>query len=131
MARFGSTATFYYHTGDTLTLPGGTYLYLTPANMPNYPFETEEDSDRQIHRTKTGRKYTYQNYNLAKYGFNFSNLSEGVRGSLKQMFDARPVFSFVTNENLWGTFRFDDNSWRDSEVAYSLFDLSFTMVEDA
>jgi hypothetical protein len=129
MSRFGSTATFYYASGDVLS--SGTYLYLTPANMPNYPFESFEDSDRQIHKTKTGRKYIYQNYSLQGYKFNFSNLNELTRGSLKRMYDARPIFNFTTNGSTWGTFRFAEESWQDSESAFELYDLNFGIEEDA
>ncbi len=129
MSRFGSSATFYYASGDVLS--SGTYLYLTAANMPNYPFETSSDSDRQIHRTRSGRKYAYQNYNLQKYHFNFSNISELTRGSLKTMWDARPIFTFNTNAVMWGTFRFAEDSWQDSEIAFELYDLDFGIEEDA
>lgn len=129
MSRFGSHATFFYQSGDVLS--AGTYLYLTADSMPNYPFEASEDSDRVIHRAKTGRKYVYQNYNLQRYHFNFSNLKESTRGSLKTMFDSRPTFTFNTNGSMWGTFRFADNSWHDSESAYELYDLNFGIEEDA
>lgn len=104
-------------------------MYLTADSMPNYPFETFEDSDRQIHKTKTGRKYLYENYNLQGYKFNFSNLKESTRNSLKQMFDARPLFTFNTNSTLWGTFRFDENSWQDAESAFELYDINFSISE--
>lgn len=129
MSRFGSTATFYYATGDSLV--SGTYLYLTPDSMPNYPFETMADTDRVVHRTKTGRKYSYQNYNLQAYQFNFSNLKNSTRGSLKRMYDARPIFTFNTNSTTWGTFRFGEDTWADAEAAFELFDLNFVIEEDA
>jgi len=129
MSRFGSTATFLYQTGDSIT--AGTPIYLTAGNMPNYPFEEFEDSDRQIHKTKSGRKYVYQNFGLKGYTFNFSNLSETTLVSLKQMFDARPLFTFNTNSTLWGTFRFSEASWKDQEIAHELYDLNFSIVEDA
>jgi hypothetical protein len=129
MSRFGSTATFYYSSGDVLTSPAT--LYLSSQSMPNYPFETFEDSDRKIHRTLTGRKYVYQNYNLRGYTFNFSNLNELTAGSLKTMFDSRPIFSFNTNGTNWGTYRFDEDTWHDEEIAFELYDLSFRIVEDS
>lgn len=129
MSRFGSTATFYYAPGDTLS--SGTYLYLTSQDMPNYPFETLEDSDRVIHKTKTGRKYAYQNYNLRAYHFNFSNMRESTRGSIKTMYDSVPIFTFNTNGTTWGTYRFGEDTWHDEEIAFELYDLSFTIAEDA
>jgi hypothetical protein len=129
MSRFGSTATFLYQTGDSIT--AGTPVYLTAGNMPNYPFEEFEDSDRQIHVTKSGRKYIYQNYGLKGYTFSFSNLSETTLVALKQMFDARPIFTFNTNSTIWGTFRFAEDTWKDSEIAHELYDLNFSIVEDA
>lgn len=129
MSRFGSTATFVYQSGDSIT--AGTTLVLMADSMPNYPFETFGDTDRVVHKTKTGRKYVYANYNLQGYRFNFSNLKESVRGSLKQMFDARPIFTFSTNGSTWGTFRFAEESWEDSEAAYELYDINFTIIEDA
>jgi hypothetical protein len=99
--------------------------------MPNYPFEEFEDSDRQIHRTKSGRKYVYQNFGLKGYTFNFSNLSETTLGSLKQMFDARPLFTFNTNSVMWGTFRFSEETWKDQEISHELYDLNFSIVEDS
>lgn len=129
MSRFGSTATFYYAPGDTLT--AGTYLYLGANSMPNYPFETFEDTDRKMHRTKTGRKYIFQNYNKQGYTFNFSNLSEAVRGSMKVMYDSLPIFTFNTNGVTWGTFRFDEGGWSDQEIAYELYDLSISIIEDS
>jgi hypothetical protein len=129
MSRFGSTATFYYAPGDTFA--SGTYLYLNSQNMPNYPFETFEDTDKTMHRTKTGRKYIFQNYSKQGYVFNFSNLSEASRGSLRMMYDALPIFTFNTNNTTWGTFRFSEESWQDEEVAFELYDLSFSIVGDA
>jgi hypothetical protein len=129
MSRFGSSATFYYASGDVMS--SGTNLYLTADSMPNYPFEAYGDTDRQIHKTKTGRKYMYQNYNLQGYKFNFSNLKETTRGSLKTMFDARPIFTFNTNGSMWGTFRFAEDSWQDSESAFELYDINFSIEEDA
>ena len=129
MSRFGSTATFYYTSGDVLT--SGTYVYLSPDVMPNYPFETRANTDRAVHTTKTGRKYSYQNYNLQEYTVNFSNLKNATREALKTMWDARPIFTFTTNSYTWGTFRFGEDSWSDSEIAFDLFDVAFTMQEDA
>ncbi len=129
MSRFGSTATFHYQSGDSIT--AGTTMVLTADSMPNYPFEAYSDTDRTIHRTKTGRKWVYQNYNLQGYRFNFSNLKESVRGSLRTMWDARPLFAFYSNGVTWGTFRFAEDSWEDSEVAYELYDLSFAIEENA
>ncbi len=129
MSRFGSTATLAYTSGDTMA--AATTFVIPPSSMPNYPFETFSETDRQIHKTKTGRKYIYQNYNLQGYRFNFSNLNPNYRGSLKAMWDARPIFTFNTNGSLWGTFRFVEDSWEDEEIGYDLFDLSFGMIEDA
>lgn len=129
MSRFGSTATFTYQTGDSIT--AGTTVVLTADSMPNYPFEAFADTDRVLHKTKTGRKYTYQNYNLQGYRFNFSNLKESIRGSLKTMFDARPLFTFNTNGSMWGTFRFAEDGWEDSEAAFELYDVNITILEDA
>lgn len=129
MSRFGSTATLLYQTGDSIT--AGTTIILTADAMPNYPFVAFSDTDRVLHKTKTGRKYVYQNYNLQGYQFSFSNLKESIRGSLKTMYDARPLFTFNTNGSMWGTFRFDDGSWEDSEAAFELYDIGFTILEDA
>ena len=129
MARFGEYLQFFYTTGDTMS--AATEFVLHSHEMPNYPVETFTDTDRQIHRTKTGRKYIYQNYNLQGYRFNFSNLNAASRGSLKAMFDARPIFTVTTNGSMWGTFRFSEDSWQDEEVAYNLFDLSLAFEEDA
>lgn len=129
MARFGSFITFGYTTGDTYS--AATSFTLQNYEMPNYPIETFNDTDRQIHKTKTGRKYIYQNYNLQGYRFNFSNLAAAPRGSLKTMYDARPIFTVTTNGSLWGTFRFAEEGWKDEEVAFNLFDLSISFEEDA
>jgi len=127
MSRFGSTATFAYTSSDTFS--AATTFVLTADSMPSYPFETFSDTDRVIHTTKTGRKWAYQNYNLQSYEFNFANLKESMRGSLKAMFDANPLLTFNTNGALWGTFRPERESWKDQEVAFELYDLSFSIVE--
>lgn len=129
MSRFGSTATFYYAPGDSLT--SGTTLVLSSDSMPSYPFETFTDSDRVTHRTKTGRKWIYENYNLSGYVFNFANLKESMRGSLRTMYNAKPLFTFNTNGSTWGTFRFGEDTWKDQEVAFELYDVSFRIEEAA
>ena len=129
MSRFGSTATFAYTSSDTFS--AATTFVLTADSMPNYPFETFSETDRAIHTAKTGRKWAYSNYNLQGYRFNFVNLKESLRGSLKAMFDAKPLFTFNTNGSLWGTFRFQEETWEDQETAFELYDVSFGMLEDA
>ena len=130
MSRFGSTATFYYASA-TDTMANSSTVILNPEAMPNYPFETEVDTDRKWHETKTGRKYVYQNYSLQKYNFNWSNISSGYRGSLKAMYDSLPILTFFTNGSLWGTFRLGEDSWQDSETSFDLYDVSLTLVEAA
>lgn len=127
MSRFGSTATFYYSPGTTLT--AGTYLYLGPQNMPNYPFQASEFTDRVTHTTKSGKTYSYSNYSNQMYTFNFSNLDETTRVLMKRMYDTKPIFTFNTNGLMWGTFKFSEDQWQDEEVAFELYDLSFSMVE--
>lgn len=129
MSRFGSTATMYYTSGDVFT-GLGTY-YLQADAMPNYPFETRSETDKTVHKSKTGRKYVYQNYNLQNFTFNFSNLAETNRNQLKLIYDANPLLTFNTQGTTWGTFRFGPDSWADQEVAHELYDLNFTLEEDA
>lgn len=127
MSRFGSTATFIYAPGDAIT--NATTLVLSQGQMPNYPFETSNVTDRTMYRSRSGRSFAYQNYNLRKYTFNWSMLDEGARGSLKTMYDANPLLTFNSNGTNWGTYRFANNSWEDQEVSFELYDLAFTIEE--
>ena len=130
MSRFGASATFFYNTGDALDSVTATYVYMNAGQMPQYPFETSNITDRVSYRTKSGRKYSYENYNLRRYKMNWTMLDEGMRGSLKTMFDAKPILSFLSNGTSWGTYRMMDDSWQDSEVAFELYDLNIGIEED-
>lgn len=132
MNRFGDTGTFFYKPGDAFSgTTGGTYLYLSTDDMPQYPFESSNETDRKTYTAKTGRMWAYQNYNLAKYTFTWANCSQALRDQLKNMYDANAVITFNTDSVLWGTFRAADVPWQDSEAGYDLFDLSFTLIENA
>lgn len=99
--------------------------------MPQYPFETSVVNDRHSYRSKSGRKYTYQNYNVKAYTFTWTFLDETKRGQLKDMYDNAPLIAFYSNSTCFGTFRFSDDTWQDKETAFELYDLSFTIEEEA
>lgn len=131
MSRFGQTGTFLYNMmADSVAVSGGTYIYLNAAQLPQYPFETSNVSDKTSYRAKSGRKWSYSNYNVRQYTFNWTMLDEGMRGSLKTMYDARPMLTFYSNGTNWGTYRLSDDSWSDSEAAFELYDLSFVIEEE-
>lgn len=127
MSRFGTTGTFYYSSGDTLS--SGTYIYLNNGQMPQYPFETEYVTDRVTYRSKGGKSWMYQNYNLQGYTFKWSLLDETMKNSLKTMANSLPILAFSSNGTTWGTFRIADNSWKDQEAAYELFDVEMRIEE--
>lgn len=127
MSRFGNSGTFFHVPGDSLT--GVSVLYLDAGQMPQYPFENKTITDRVTYRSKSGKSWMYENYNLDSYTFNWSLLDEPKKEALRLMYDEKGVLSFVSNGNTFGTFRIADDSWSDQEVAYGLFDLSFTVEE--
>ncbi len=127
MSRFGDTGTFTYAVGDSFT--SATTLVLNANQMPQYPFEGEPLTDRVTYRSKSGKAWSYQNYNLNRYTFNWSLLDESCRNSLKSMWNAQPIISFNSNGTNFGTFRFADGGWSDSEVINEFFDVNFTLEE--
>lgn len=127
MSRFGNTGTFYYKTGDALTSPAT--VLLDPGQMPQYPFENTTVTDRITYRSKNGKSWMYENYNLDAFTFRWSLLDETKRNHLRTMYDAKPILSFISNGVTFGTFRIADASWRDEEVAFELFDITFTLEE--
>jgi hypothetical protein len=99
--------------------------------MPQYPFETGNITDRVTYRAKSGKAWSYQNYNLKAHTFNWSLLDESAKNSLKTMFDALPILTVTSNGTLFGTFRFADSSWQDNEVINEYYDVNFTLEETA
>jgi len=128
MSRFGTTLTFTYYPldGDGIA----TTLTLLPDQMPQYPFETTVVTDEVSYRTKNGKKYSFENYNLSSYSFSWNLVDIDTRNQLKNMYDANPVINLQTNGSSWGNFRRGDASWKDSESAFNLFDLGFVLEED-
>lgn len=127
MSRFGTSLVFLYNSGDSLA--GGTTLTLNESQMPQYPMETSSVSDRVTYRAKSGKAWSYQNYNLKAHTFNWSLLDETTRNSLKAMWDALPILTVTSNGTLFGTFRFAENSWSDQEVINEFFDVNFGLEE--
>jgi hypothetical protein len=127
MSRFSSSGTFFYAPGDVLT--AATTVLLNAGQMPQYPFENTTITDRVTYRSKSGKSWMYENYNLDSYTFNWSLLDEPKKNALRAMYDSKGVLSFSSNGATFGTFRIADSSWSDSESAYELFDVSFTVEE--
>lgn len=131
MSRFGTdgVGTFKYSTGDTLA--SATTIVHNSSQAPQFPFDTKTISDRVSYRSKSGKAWSYQNYNLQAFGFKWSMLDEGFRGSLFTMFNANPLLAYYANGTCFGTFRMAENTWQDSEVLDGLFDVSFGVEETA
>lgn len=127
MSRFGNSGTFIYAAGDSLT--SGTELTLGPSQMPQFPFESYNVTDRVTYRSKGGKTWMYENYNLNGYRFTWSLLDESTRNSLRTIYLSKAILTFRSNNQNFGTFRFVENSWQDSEVLHELYDLSFTLEE--
>ena len=128
MSRFGTTLTFTYTPLDGTGV--ATTLNLLSDMMPQYPFETTPLTDEVSYRAKNGHKYSFSNYNLNVYAFSWNLVDGDTRNQLKQMYDANPIIVLTTAGSTWGSFRRGDSSWKDSESAFNLFDLSFTLEED-
>ena len=131
MSRFNATGTFIYDTNSAGTVTvgtGGTYLYLGPGQMPQYPFPTFVIEDTTSYRSKGGTLWTYSNYRKRGHEFNWSMLDEVTRGSLWNMYLAVPTFVFNSGTNYFGTFRFEPESIEEEEVVFSLFDMSFKVI---
>jgi hypothetical protein len=127
MSRFGDTGTFTYAPGDSFS--SATTLVLQANQMPQYPFEGAALTDRVTYRSKSGKAWSYQNYNLNKYTFNWALLDETCRNSLKAMWDAQPIINFKSNGTDFGTFRFAQDSWQDQEVINEFYDVNFSLEE--
>ena len=125
---FGSTLTFVYAAGDSLA--SGTTLTLQPDQMPAYPFETSEDTDKISYRSKSGRKYEYENYNLDVFTFTWNLIDSATRDSLKLLYDSRPLVSISSGGTNYGTFRLSDTGYKDSMSAFGLYDIALTFEEE-
>jgi len=97
--------------------------------MPQYPFENTTISDKVSYRSKGGKLWQYQNYSLDSFTFRWTMLDETKKQGLRLMYDSLPILSFKSNGTDFGTFRIADSTWTDEEVAYELYDLSFTVEE--
>ena len=129
MSRFGSSAIIKWNTGDTFT--GALTISLASGQVPQYPFAQERITDEVQLRAKSGKLYSYRNYN--KYGFSFewTNLDEAKRDELANMADSLPIFQFSSGGNNFGTFRVTPGSFEDKEVMHEYFDISFDAEEEA
>jgi hypothetical protein len=127
MSRFGASGTFYYASGDTLTSLAT--IYLDAGQLPQYAFDNQTITDRVTYRSKSGKSWMYENYNLDAFTFKWSLLDESKRNSLRTMYDSKPILTFHSNGTCFGTFRFAEATWSDSEAAYELYDISFTLEE--
>lgn len=97
--------------------------------MPQYPFENTTITDRVTYRSKSGKSWMYENYNLDSFTFRWSMLDQVAKTYLRLMYDSKAILTFNSNGNNFGTFRIADNTWKDEEVAFELFDLNFTVEE--
>ncbi len=128
MSRFGTTGTFAWDTGDTLA--NGTGIFLDIQDMPQFPFDSSKINDAVSYRSKSGRRYEYENFNKDTFTFSWVDLRETTRGSLFTMVHSLPILSFKSPVNtLWGTFRVIPNSWSDTETTHERFDVSFSIEE--
>ena len=131
MSRFGTTGTFSYAPGDTLT--GGTGIILEIEDMFQFPFDTSIISDSQVLRTKSGQRYEYENWFSQSYTFSFVGLQESKRDELFDMVNSLPIVAFSsppTAAGTWGTFRIPRESWFDSETSHERYDVSFVMEKE-
>lgn len=129
MSRFNGTGTFFYAPAQDDFSGAFFVLYLDASQMPQYPFENYTFTDRTTYRSKNGRSWSYENYNGDGFTFRWSMLDETCKGLLRTMYDSRPLVSFASGTNVFGTFRMVDNSWKDEEVAHEMYDLSLTFEE--
>ncbi len=131
MSRFGSTATIKWNENNNPgTFTGSLTISLLEAQMPQYPFEEERETDQVTMRTKTGQLYQYENYNKAVYTWNWSELDESKYDEIKNMVLAMPIFSFSTGGTDFGTFKIVDNSWSAEESSFELYNVSITAEEE-
>ncbi len=124
---FGSTLVFNYGQGDTFS---GTTLTLYADQMPAYPFELSSINDRVSYRTKSGRKFSYENYNVDSFTFTWNLIDSQTRDALKQMHDALPGITISSGGTSYGLFRLADKAWEDSMSAFGLYDLSMTFEQE-
>lgn len=127
MSRFGTEGTIYYSTTDTLT--SGTFIYLTPNAMPQFPMEEFQETDAVTLTTLTGRKFQYQNYRLQGYKFKWTDLPEATKNRIGTMINSIPLLSFnTTGYNTLGTFRVVDGSYEANETRFELYDVAFDVI---
>ena len=130
MSRFGTTGEFNYAFGDTLT--STTLIELGVQDMFQFPFETSRETDVVEYRSKSGKKYSYQNYNKDVHTFEWVNLRESKRNELFTMVNSPSIFNFESPPGTsWGTYRVQAGSWNDSEVTHELYDVSFTIEKES
>ena len=129
MSRFGSTATIKWSVGDTFAVDDT--ITLDEEHMPQYPFEESRVSDTVQYRSLNGAVYHYFNYNKKLYTFNWSNLTEAMKGSLTNMSDQTPIFNFASAGTNFGTFRMVPDSFNALETTFELYDVSFDAEEAA
>lgn len=131
MSRFGTTGTFAWTPGDTLSTGSG--VYLAVEDMFQFPFDTEIISDAQVVRTKSGQRYEYENWSSVSYELSFVGLRESKRDELFAMVNSLPIVAFSsppTASGTWGTFRIPRDSWSDSETSHERYDVSFMMEKE-
>jgi len=129
MSRFGDTAGITWYSGDDFGVGEPTAITLNSADMNQYPMEQDRVTDEKQYRSKTGKAFSWRNYNLYAYEFTWTNISESKRNEIAEMADSLAIFSYSSGGNDLGTFRIKPGSFKDKEVAFELYDISFRAEE--
>lgn len=129
MSRFVNSGTFIYAPAADNFSGALTTIVLDAGQMPQYPFGNHTVTDRVTYRSKSGKSWMYENYNLDAFTFKWSLLDEPMKNTLRTMYDSKGLVAFNSGTYGFGTFRIADSSWKDDEVGFELFDLEFTLEE--
>jgi hypothetical protein len=129
MSRFANSGTFRYAPAADSFSGALTTITLDAGQLPQYPFANQSITDRVTYRSKNGKSWMYENYNLDSFTFRWTLLDEPTKTSLRTMYDAKGLVNFCSGTNNFGTFRIANNTWKDEEVAFELYDLEFTLEE--
>lgn len=108
-----------------------------PVN-PEYSFKKEINSSTIVTESEKGQKKVYHKYAKQKWDFSFPSIDSALEGTFNKIRNYcggsyKPFFMCLDkDDNKFETYftRFIKNSYKHSEIAYNIFDVSFSLEEE-
>ena len=105
---------------------------------PQYPFHKEIESSTIVTESEKGQKKVYHKYTKQSWSFEYPSVDEATFGTLSKIRNYcggsyRPFWMCLDkDDNPYETYfvRFIKNSFKQQEIAYNVYDVSFSVEEE-